>query len=328
MLSFSIQAQEKFKTTCPLSKKEMFKLIESSPYWVDNIECINDEYYQWNISNKRAIYPHFQKGHKITKHKSSKVRKPKRQIASAIKRRPAQISSVQPNRKKEIALDKNETGIFDFGVGLGGKYYSHGQSGVLGSANVGALFLNNISLFTSYAKRNFKLETRANTYKFSYDVNGSISEKQLYSYSIRSYYKNLFFGLSFEQQPLFKNSSGNIEMVTESFILPSLGYNWNIQLSTKIDTQLSVQASASYYMESSASDPDIKISGYKGFGADIQTRLTRKINNSKRFPLYYYWSNEVGYRDYKRSVNWGNSSGTVNSSHLNLNSTIGLKIEF
>jgi hypothetical protein len=225
-------------------------------------------------------------------------------------------------------LDKDDTGIFDFGIGYGGKFYSHGQSGALGSANVGALFLNNLSFFTSYEKRNFKLETEANTYKFKYDVNGSSSEKQLYSYSLRSFYQNFFLGITFEQQPLFKNGGNGVEMVAETSILPSLGYKWDIELSSKIETRLLLQTSVGYFLDSSASDPDIKISNHKGFSAEIKTRLTRRLNKSKRFPIYYFWSNDLGYRDYERSVEWGTSSGSVKSEHLHFNSTVGLKIEF
>ncbi|MDC1174850.1 LysM domain-containing protein, partial [Bacteriovoracaceae bacterium] len=225
-------------------------------------------------------------------------------------------------------LDKDDTGIFDLGIGLGGKYYSHSQSGALGSANVGVLFLNNFSLFTSYEKKNFKLEMEAYSYKFKYDVSGSSTERQLYGYSLKSYYKNLFFGVAFEQQPLFKNNGGDVELVAESGVLPSLGYKWNIILSTKIETRLLVQTSVSYLLDSSASDPDVKISEHKGFGADVKTRLTRRLNKSKCFPIYYYWSNDLGYRDYERFVEWGTSNGTVRSEHLHFNSTIGLKIEF
>ena len=134
--------------------------------------------------------------------------------------------------------------------------------------------------------------------------------------------------MAFEQQPLFKNNGSDVEIVSESSILPSLGYNWKVELRTTIETRLLVQASVSYLLDSSASDPDVKISEHKGFGADVKTRLTRRLNTSKRFPIYYYWSNDVGYRDYERSVEWGTSNGPVESEHIHLNSTIGFKIAF
>lgn len=345
MISASIQAEQVFKTECPLSKKTKFRLIKNSRNWVDDIECVNNKYYKWYISNKSAIYPNFQIGNEIAKGKAkthiSKTSKIKREIASLQSKKPKTNRTKNPKKQNRIpaaktfpedsnekALDKNDTGIFDFGIGYGGKFYSHGQSGALGSANVGALFLNNLSFFTSYEKRNFKLETEANTYKFKYDVNGSSSEKQLYSYSLRSFYQNFFLGITFEQQPLFKNGGNGVEMVAESSILPSLGYEWDIELSSKIETRLLLQTSVGYFLDSSASDPDIKISNHKGFSAEIKTRLTRRLNKSERFPIYYFWSNDLRYRDYERSVEWGTSSGSVKSEHLHFNSTVGLKIEF
>lgn len=252
-------------------------------------------------------------------------------VLKAKNKKPVSDLQTEDRSKNELSpiSDKGNTGVFDFGIGFGAKYYSHNQSGALGSANVGALFLNNLSFFTSYDQRNLKVEGEANIYKFRYEVNASGAERHLYGYSLKSYYKNLFFGVSFDQQPLFKNSGDEVEMVAEAIVTPSLGYQWDIELNTKIESRLIVQTSISYLMDSSASDPEVRISKHKGFAGDVKTRLTRRFSTKKRFPTYYYfWSNDIGFRDYERSVKWGTSSGTVESDHLHFNSTIGLKIKF
>lgn len=230
--------------------------------------------------------------------------------------------------KKVQVLDKDGTGIFDFGLGAGARYYSHTQSGALGSANIGTLFLNNLSLFTSYTRREFGVKMNIDSYKYKYSANSSESEKQLYSYSLQVSYNRFLLGLGVEQQPLFKNSNGTIEMVAESAVLPFLGYKWHIELSEKIKTYLDIQASASYLVDSSASDSSVKISSHSGYGADVKTKLVRKLGSSKRYPLYYFWSNDISYRNYERNVEWSTSSGKANTEQINLNSTIGLKIEF
>lgn len=230
--------------------------------------------------------------------------------------------------KKVQVLDKDDTGIFDFGLGAGARYYSHIQSGALGSANIGTLFLNNLSLFTSYTRRKFGIKMNIDSYKYKYSANSSESEKQLYSYTLQVSYNRFLLGLGVEQQPLFKNSNGTIEMVAESAVLPFLGYKWHIGLSEKIKTYLDIQASASYLVDSSASDSSVKLSSHSGYGADIKTKLVRKLGSSKRYPLYYFWSNDINYRNYKRNVEWSASSGKASTEQINLNSTVGLKIEF
>ena len=166
------------------------------------------------------------------------------------------------------------------------------------------------------------------SYKYKYSANSSESEKQLYSYSLQVSYNRFLLGLGVEQQPLFKNSNSTIEMVAESAVLPYLGYKWHIGLSEKIKTYLDILASASYLVDSSTSDSSVKLRSHSGYGADVKTKLVRKLGSSKRYPLYYFWSNDISYRNYERNVEWSTSRGKVNTEQINLNSTIGLKIEF
>ena len=58
---------------------------------------------------------------------------------SRIKEEEANLAPKNEEREDYI-LDKDESGVFDLSLGVGAYYYSHSQSGVLGSANVGALF--------------------------------------------------------------------------------------------------------------------------------------------------------------------------------------------
>ena len=341
-------AQDLLRVECPLSDERKFYLMQKSSYWVDDIHCVNNRYYKWVISNKRAAHKKRTKSQRVlgrTKntHKfKSSLRKKK--IASPLQKRrlaprsvtsdvsqQRKIASTSPKKTpthKRLQLSADDTGVFDFNLGLGANYYSHNQKGALGGANVGALFLNNLSISTSYERKNFKMETQAQSYKFKYDAGGTQTERRLYSYGFNIFYKNFFLGLNIEQQPLFKNNGSNIEMTTETAVLPSLGLKWDIPLSTTIETHLHIQTSLNYFMDSQASDPNIKVSDHSGFGANIKTRLSRKLNKSKRYPMYYYWSNDFSHRDYERAVQWGGSNGTVDSQHFHFNSSVGIKIEF
>ncbi len=190
------------------------------------------------------------------------------------------------------------------------------------------MFLNNLSLFSSYRNGRFKIEVNADTYKFIFATEDSESSKQLYTYGLKFFYSDLFFGVIAEDQPLFKNSSGVIQVVAEKSILPTIGYEWKTSLSKNNKSSFSVQTSVSYLMSSSASNPDVKISGQTGLGADLKTKFTQRISSDKKSAISYYWSNDLGYRDYERQVIWGGSQGNVTSTHINFSTSIGLKFEF
>lgn len=230
--------------------------------------------------------------------------------------------------KKGYILDRDESGIFDLSLGMGAYYYSHSQSRVLGDANIGALFLNKLSLSTSYRKGNFKFEAGATSYEFKYVFSGNESKRRMYETDLKLFYRSLFIGGRLEQKPLFKNSNGQIEMVAETFVIPTFGLEFDFLISDTIPTFLMLRPSVSYFMDSSSSETSVKLSDQSGYGADLDIILRRKLNTSARFPTYYFWSNNFSYRKFERDVSWGNSIGSVETKYIDYNSTIGLMVEF
>ncbi len=320
---FSIYSKSVFH--CPLTRLDVKTLMESSPYLIDGVQC--DSHQQkliWTISNKRLI------------NNSSVIKKNISPLAQTNRDESKQFKKIT-NKKRavaqtEIKSNKEVNEVkdldFDFRLGAGGEYYSHSQSGVLGGIKIGSIFVKNFDLSTSYTRGDYKFEMLAKSYTFKYDSNSIGHEKKYYQYGLKFFYHNFFMGLNIEQSPLLKNLVNSVDMTSETSLIPTLGYQWSHKLSSDIETNIFTNVSASYLVRASSSDPNIKISNAKGFGGDANIRIERKLNESKRHPLYYFWDNSVSYRDHERNVHWGNSNGGVTSEHIHIGSTIGLKIKF
>src|SRR5690606_25071648 len=66
----------------------------------------------------------------------------------------------------------------------GARYYSHTQTGVLGNANVGALFLNQFSFVTGFKKRNYTFTSETEVYQFKYAAENGSDSKQIFTQKI------------------------------------------------------------------------------------------------------------------------------------------------
>lgn len=231
------------------------------------------------------------------------------------------------NTKPQMLLDDNP-GVLEFGLGWGPTFYLHNQTSNLGTAQLGTLFLNNIEFFTAYHRDDFKLIMKLGRYSYNYDDGISSSSTSLLNFTVDTYFNNFIYGISFDQQPLLKNTSGKINVFTDTVILPRFGYFLDFELSKRIETRFQLIPVMNFSAGGFSSDPSIEFKEHSGFGLDIDTRLIRRLNSDEHMKIYYFWDNGISYRSYQRSADWGIGNQDFESTHTNFNSTIGISIKF
>lgn len=280
------------------------------------------------ISKVLALNPHITNPNVITVGSIINLPNLKIKLPKKTKSKVAINKNTWQRKKKTRKESKVIKDAFEFGMGYGTNYSSYAQSGTLGSASLGVLFINSLNFFTSYKIGNFKLEGESQSSTFEYSFNNSTSKINLRNYALRLSYAYFLLGILLEQKPVFKNNTSSIESVPETFLLPTIGITKDFSLNTKIETHLLIQLSIDFVSNSSSNESNIEITKHEGLGSTLKTNISRRLNPNSSFPIFYFWTNDFTYRDIERNIDWGLSVGNVKSQIIHFNSIIGLKAQF
>lgn len=230
-----------------------------------------------------------------------------------------------PKRKVSGVLGIDE---WNLSVLYGAKYLSLSQSGSLGKANVGALFINDIKVNSEFLFEDWSLGFQVDTYKFKYESLTKGDSKQMSSFNLYGSYKWFMGGLNIEEAPLFRNNGGSIEMTKNSLIYLSVGAKKDIELPTRKPTAIKLKGWVSYPVSSSSDKAEVELSSVSGFSLNAQGELNREIFAKPEYALYTVWQTGVGYRSLEQKVEWDVSKGKVRSQTLDLSTALGLLFKF
>lgn len=233
--------------------------------------------------------------------------------------------AVEPIVEKKEETSQQLYDNFILGLGFGPRFYSQGQTGALGKADGQVIFWKNVEFFAGYSRGYFKALIEFASYQMDFDSNGGGKNKQLYRINPKLYYKNFFISTLYEELPLFQYQNGEIKMSREGVFLPGFGYRWVKDLNSHIDTRLEVEGEVNYLVSSKSDKRSVDVSQVSGYGARLEGKLIRRLHT--KMPLYYYWSNNLRFRSFDRNISW-DSSGKVNSTHFDFNSSVGLSLSF
>jgi hypothetical protein len=249
-------------------------------------------------------------------------------------------------RKPEIILDKKSEpaqqpkekdrrvsenlGLEEWNISAlyGAKYLSVSQTGALGKAEVGVLFLNDLKLNSEFLFDDWSFGFQFDSYKFKYETLTSGDSKQMYALNLFGSYKWFLGGLNIEQSPLFRNNSGNIEMTKMTLMYLSLGAKKDIELPTRKPTVLKLKGWMNFPFSSSSDNADIKLDSIKGFGVNGQVELNRQIFAKEDYSLHATWMTQVGFQKLTQNVEWDVSRGEAKSDILDASTTLGLLFKF
>lgn len=210
----------------------------------------------------------------------------------------------------------------------GAKYISISQTGAMGKAEVGVMFLNDLKLNSEFRFDDWSVGFQLDSYKFKYETLTAGDSKQMYALNLFGSYKWILGGVNVEQNPLFRNDSGNIQMTKMTQIHLSLGAKKDFELPTRKPTVIKLKGWVNYPFSSSSENADIKLDSVKGFGLKGQLELNRQIIAREDYSLHATWLTQMGYQKLTQNVEWDVSKGETKSTIMDASTTIGLLFKF
>lgn len=300
------------------------------------------------IKNPNIIFPNqkIQFHPSIVTETSSPIAKTENIIIPDTSSVPENFATDVVERKPEIILDEKSEpaqqpkekdrhvsenlGLAEWNISAlyGAKYLSVSQTGALGKGEVGVLFLNDLKLNSEFLFDDWSFGFQFDSYKFKYETLTSGDSKQMYALNLFGSYKWFLGGLKIEQNPLFRNNSGNIEMTKMTLMYLSLGAKKDIELPTRKPTVLKLKGWVNFPFSSSSDNADIKLDSIKGFGVNGQVELNRQIFAKEDYSLHATWMTQVGFQKVTQDVEWDVSKGEAKSDILGASTTLGLLFKF
>jgi hypothetical protein len=239
-------------------------------------------------------------------------------------------TETQPETQNESRFVSEEKGLEEWNVSAlyGAKYLSITQSGALGKAELGVLFLNHLSVQSEFVFDQWSIGFQASSYQFRYKTLTAGDTEQMYDLSFFGSYKWFIGGINIEESPLFRNNSGAIEMTKMSVMSLSIGARKDIELPTRMPTMIKLKALIHYPLSSSSSNADIKLNSINGFRLMGQTEFNRQILARNSYSLHATWMTQMSFHELSQDVEWDTSSGETNSTILDASTSIGLLFKF
>lgn len=286
------------------------------------------------IINPNIIFPNqrirFHPGIEIQNFTASKVEEISNPVKVKTEALPDKKSlpSQFPQEKDRRVTELREMEEWNISALYGAKYLSISQTGALGKAEVGVLFLNDLKLNSEFLFDDWSFGFQFDSYKFKYETLTSGDSKQMYALDLFSSYKWFLGGLNVEQNPLFRNNSGNIEMTKMTLIYLSLGARKDIELPTRKPTLLKLKGWVNYPFSSSSDNADIKLDSIKGVGLNGQVELNRQIVATEDYSVHATWMTQAGFQNLTQNVEWDTSKGKTESEIVDASTTLGLLLKF
>ena len=228
---------------------------------------------------------------------------------------------------REVSEKESKEG-WNISALYGAKYLSLTQSGALGNAEVGVLFLNHLSLNSEFILDDWSFDLQFNTYKFKYEAINNGGSKQMNDLRLLASYKWFTGGVQIEQNPLFRKSNAGIEMARMTTTNLALGLKHEIELPTRKPTSLSLGGWLTTPLSSSSSNADIKLSSVSGFGLKGRAELKRLIVAREGYSVHAAWLTQAGFQKTSQRVNWDTSNGKIESQILDVSTSLGVLINF
>jgi hypothetical protein len=210
----------------------------------------------------------------------------------------------------------------------GAKNLSIAQKGDLGSGDVGVLYFNHIRLNSEFVFNKWSLGFQYDSYDLKYKALAKTHREKLHGLFLYGTYGWMLAGLHFEQNPLFRNSGTEVDMIRMTPMYLSIGAKKEFSFSSKKETTLTLKGWVGYPLSINSDSSDAKLSGLKGFAANGQIELNRQIFSRPAYSLHATWLTGVGYRSLDQTVKWGNSEGDVTSRIFDASSNLGLLFKF
>ncbi|MFN8847213.1 MAG: LysM peptidoglycan-binding domain-containing protein [Bdellovibrionales bacterium] len=239
----------------------------------------------------------------------------------------AQAPEEKAENKRDVS-ELNQVEEWNISALYGAKYLSISQSGALVEAKVGDIYLNNLKLNSEFHFEDWSFGVQFDSYKFKYKTLTAGDSQQMYAVNLYGSYGWFLGGLNIEQNPLFRNNNGNIEMTKMTLMSLSLGAKKDIELPTRKPTVLKLKGWLSYPLSASSDNADIKLNSITGYGIHGEVELDRQIFVKNDYSLHATWVGQVGTQRINQQVKWDTSEGESKSNIVNASTSLGILFKF
>ena len=319
-LIFTLVSNSVIAFDCRNFDNQKKKLISESPYFVDDIRCLNGTL-DWEISNRRVIVrgevlpvvkPKFRPLEKV----ATKPQLPKRAAP--------QISNKknEPSRGISFIPGLNE---WNTSVSYGAKYLSLSQKGsLIEDADVDVTFLNNIKIHSEFIFEDWSGWFHSETYRFKYSTLTKGDSKTMTSLEFGASYKWLLATLGSDENPLFRNNGGEVELAAMNIVYLGVGVKKDFEIPSLGPTFLRLKGLARYPLMTGTSDTSIKTSALSGYSLVTRAELSRQIYNKVNYSVLLTFMGGVDYQNLSQDVTWDNQKGSADSSIISASAGLGL----
>ena len=239
----------------------------------------------------------------------------------------AQAPEEKAENKRDVS-ELNQVEEWNISALYGAKYLSLSQSGALVKTEVGDIYLNNLKLNSELHFEDWSFGVQFDSYKFKYKTLTAGDSQQMYAVNFYGSYRWLLGGLNIEQNPLFRNNNGNIEMTKMTLMSLSLGVKKDIELPTRKPTVLKLKGWLSYPLSASCDNADIKLNSITGYGIHGEVEMNRQIVVKDDYSLHATWIGQAGAQRINQSVKWDTSEGQSQSTLVNVSTSLGILYKF
>lgn len=319
-LIFTLVSNSAIAFDCRNFDNEKTKLITESSYFVDDISCQNG-ILDWEISNRRVMV----RGEVLP------VVKPKLRPIGNVATKPQIPKRVAPqisNKKKEPSRGISFIpGLNEWNTSFsyGAKYLSLSQKGsLIEDADVNVTFLNNIKIHSEFIFENWTGWFHFETYRFKYSTLTKGDSKTMTSLEFGASYKWLLATLGTDENPLFRNNGGEVELAAMNIVYLGLGVKKDFEIPSMGPTFLRLKGIARYPLMTGTSDTNVQTSGVSGYSLMTRAELSRQIYSKVNYSVLLTFMGGIDYQNLSQDVTWGNQKGNADSSIISASAGLGL----
>lgn len=210
-------------------------------------------------------------------------------------------------------------------VTYGPKYLSMRQNGgLIDGADVSVTLLNNVQVKSEFIFDNWAGWFRFETYNFKYASLTKEDSKNMNALEFGMSYKGFVATLGSDENPLFRNNSGEVELAAMNIVYLGVGYKKDFEIPSMGETFLRLKGIVRYPFSTGTSDTNVKTSDLSGYSILARAELSRQIVSRVNYSLDLTFMGGLDYQTLSQNVKWGTQEAYTDSSIFSATAGLGL----
>lgn len=231
----------------------------------------------------------------------------------------------------------------DLSTFYGMRFFNFHQKGSFGTTKISGTLFNNLKIKSFMDLDLFNLNIFYDTYNFEVAYQNSSTgkvkqENRMHNLDLYSTFGFLSTGLSFNQNPLIRNRSNILDLVTEQTWSVDFGVGKDIHFKDIYNRQLKILLSAHLKIPFifSTNNPGVQVDSSSGVMLDGSLQVAKELSKKRIYldadenlKFYVNWMNNIFYQKIDQEINWlEENKGKSSLTKLDFSSSLGLTLEY